>query len=371
MDQLKYGKQVIDNKDVDAVVEALKSEYLTTGPLVKKFERKLADYCAVPYATAVNSGTAALHCAMFAIGIKPGDEVIVPAISFAATANCVEYMGATPIFCDVNVVDLEMRDYYVEPLITEKTKAVISVDYSGIPVRYQEIGELCDKHNLYFVSDACHSLGAIYRGHKVGSLADITCFSFHPVKNITTAEGGACTTNNVNFDARMKSFRNHGITALENRKDYDYDMTDLGYNYRMNELQAALGISQLDKLDEFVEKRQQLSDHYDKILAGEPFEPITRMYYSSNLRKPARHIYVVKIEKEGADLKKIYHSMKDKGINVNVHYKPIHQLTYYKNKYPNVSCPSAEEAKLLTLPLHVDMTTNDVERVLEALYASL
>ena len=251
---IPYGKQTLDENDKKSVLEILeKNIYLTTGPTVSEFEEKVCKYVGCNHGVAVNSGTAALHCAVFAANISSGDEVIVPAISFVATSNVVLYQGGKPVFCDIDSETLNIDVSKIEDLITEKTKAIIMVDMCGQPCHYEEIREICNKYNLILIQDAAHSIGAKYNDKKVGSYSDITCFSFHPVKNITTCEGGMMVTNNENYFKRAKSFRSHGVSrdylTREKSNSHYYEMNDLGFNYRIPDVLCALGISQMDKLD--------------------------------------------------------------------------------------------------------------------------
>ena len=255
---IPYGKQSIDNEDLDSVIEVLKSDWLTTGPKIEEFERSFSNYVGSKFSIALNSGTAALHSVMYAIGIKNGDEVIVPTMTFAATANCILYQNGTPIFADVNEDTLLLDPSDVEKKISSKTKAIIAVDYAGHPVDYDALHYIAKKHNIYLISDSCHAIGGKYKGREVGSIADFSTFSFHPVKNMTTGEGGMVTTNNQKLAQKIKTFRNHGITSDHRERaengSWFYEMDDLGYNYRITDFQCALGISQLKKLPDWIKK---------------------------------------------------------------------------------------------------------------------
>ncbi|MBI4644840.1 MAG: aminotransferase class I/II-fold pyridoxal phosphate-dependent enzyme, partial [Deltaproteobacteria bacterium] len=264
---IPYARQWIEEDDVAAVCEVLRSDWLTTGPKVGEFEEALCRLVGARHGVAVSSGTAALHAAMFALGVGPGDEVIVPAMTFAASANCVAFQGGTPIFADVEPETLLLDPAQVEAKITSRTKAVVAVDYSGHPCDYDTLKAITDRHGLALVADACHSLGAGYRGRPVGSLAHLNTFSFHPAKHITTGEGGMVTTDDPELARRLRIFRNHGITSdLQQRQrqgTWFYEMVDLGYNYRLTDFQSALGISQLRKLPGWVARRQDLALRYD------------------------------------------------------------------------------------------------------------
>ena len=271
---IPYGRQQIDEDDIAAVVDVLRSDWLTTGPMVDKFEQAVADYTGAKYAVAVSSGTAALHAAMFAIGIGPGDEVIVPPMTFVATANAVVYQGGTPVFVDIEAETLLINPDLIEEKITPRTKAIIAVDYAGQPCDYDALREIADQHNLFLVADACHSLGAKYKGRKVGTLADLTVFSFHPVKPITTGEGGMVVTDNAEWTEQIRRFRNHGITSdhrqRQEQRTWHYEMTALGRNYRLSDIQCALGVTQLGNLQKNIEKRQRIANRYALCLADLP-----------------------------------------------------------------------------------------------------
>ena len=286
---IPYGRQQIDDDDIQAVVDVLRSDWLTTGPKVAEFEQAVADFVGAKEAVAVSNGTAALHAAMYAIGIGPEDEVILPPMTFVATANAVVFQGGIPVFADVDPDTLLIDPNEVEEKITPRTKAIIAVDYAGQACDYDALRDIADRHDLILVADACHALGAEYKGRKVGTLADLTVFSFHPVKHITTGEGGMVTTDNPKFADRMRMFRNHGITRDPKRfnpltsdlrpltSDFSwyYEMHDLGYNYRMTDFQCALGLSQLKKLRKFLKRRREIAVLYDEALADIPgIEPL-------------------------------------------------------------------------------------------------
>jgi perosamine synthetase len=370
---IPYGRQSIDEKDVAAVCSVLRSDWLTTGPKVAEFEEAVADYVGAKHAVAVSSGTAALHAAMYALGVGPGDEVIVPPMTFAATANCVVFQGGTPIFVDVDPETLLLDPARIEEKITKKTKAIIAVDFAGQPCDYDRLHDIADKHGVALVADGCHALGAEYKGKKVGSLADMTVFSFHPVKHITTGEGGMITTDDQDLAQRMRTFRNHGITTdhrqREEQGSWFYEMVDLGYNYRMTDFQCALGISQLQKLPKFLERRREITRQYDKTFAVN--KHITPLAMRPDVVH-AYHLYVVKIDFKtlGIDRTALFTSLRKKGIAINVHYVPVHLHLFYRDKFitrPGL-CPNAEAAyeQIISLPMFPGMTDEDVEKVIEA-----
>jgi len=356
---IPYGRQTIDEDDIKAVVDVLRSDWLTTGPKVDEFEQAVANYVGAKYAVAVANGTAALHAAMYALGIKPGDEVIVSPMTFAATANCVVYQGGTPVFADVDPDTLLIDPKKVEEKINLKTKAIIAVDYAGQPCDYDTLKNITEKHGLFLVADACHSLGASYKGRTIGSnLADLSVFSFHPVKHITTGEGGMITTDNESLAERMRKFRNHGITMDHRQRDaqgsWFYEMVNLGYNYRMTDFQCALGISQLRKLMSWLEKRQNIAQKYDETFAE--IKGIEPLALKANIRH-AYHLYVVRVDKSNTGIHRdvLFRELRSRGIGVNVHYIPVHMHPFYRNRYRIVAglCPIAEKAydQIISLPM--------------------
>ena len=363
---LPYGRQIIDDADIAAVVAALRSDWLTTGPAVERFEADVCAFTGAKHAIAVSNGTAALHAAMHALGIGVEDEVIVPPMTFAATANCVLYLGGKPVFADVEPDTLLINPDAVEAAITPRTKAIIAVDYAGQPCDWDALRAIADKHGIALVADACHAIGAEYRGRKAGTLADVSVFSFHPVKHITTGEGGMCMTDDEALASRMRAFRGHGITTTAHQREkaggWFYEMQDLGYNYRITDIQCALGSSQLKKLPGWRTKRNELAVLYGKAFSGTAVLPlITR----DNVLH-AYHLYVVRVPDRDAAFKRL----REDGIGVNVHYVPVYLHPYYQRQgYAQGLCPEAEAAykEILTLPLWPGMGEEDVVRVQSAL----
>lgn len=368
---LPYGRHSIDEEDIEEVVKVLRSDWLTTGPAVEAFERAVAEYTGAKHAVAVANGTAALHAAMFALKVGPGDEVIVPPLTFVATANCVAFLGACPVFADVEPDTLLLDPYCVAEKISPRTKAIIAVDYAGHPCNYDALQKLARQHGLALVADACHSLGGSYHNRKVGTLADLTAFSFHPVKSITTGEGGMVTTDDADLARRMRMFRNHGITTDHRERalagTWYYEMIELGYNYRLTDLQCALGISQLRKLPAWIARRQQIARRY-----GEAFEtsPVARPLPIRSGISHARHLYVVRTN---PDLERaaLLSTLRAQGIGANVHYIPVHLHPYYRQQYgtkPGM-CPIAEEAyqRIVSLPIFPRMTDTNILRVTHAI----
>ncbi|MEM7586231.1 MAG: UDP-4-amino-4,6-dideoxy-N-acetyl-beta-L-altrosamine transaminase, partial [Acidobacteriota bacterium] len=358
--------------------EVLRSDWLTTGPQVDAFEQAVIEATGASHAVAVSNGTAALHAAMFGLGIGPGDEVIVPAITFAATANSVVYQGGTPVFADVDPETLLIDPASVQALISPHTRAIVAVDYAGQPCDYDTLRQQAADAEARLVADACHALGARYQGSPVGSLADSSTFSFHPVKPITTAEGGMITTCDEALAQRMRRFRNHGITTDHRQREaagsWFYEMTDLGFNYRLSDLQCALGISQLRRLPEWMQKRQALARRYDAAFAGiAAVQPLTKLPE----REHAYHLYVVKLVGEGRTPHRqtVFERLRAAGLGVNVHYIPVHLHPYYQRTFRTHrgQCPNAEAAyeQILSLPFFPAMTEADVDRVVEIVVTTL
>jgi perosamine synthetase len=370
---LPYGRQTIGDDDIAAVVETLRSDWLTTGPKVGEFERAFAAYTGAAEAVAVTNGTAALHAAMAALNIGPGDEVIVPPMTFAASANCVVYQGGTPVFADVDAGTLLIDPAEVERQISPRTRAIVAVDYAGQPCDYDALQAIADEHGLALVADACHALGARDRGRPAGTLADLSTFSLHPVKHITTGEGGVITTNDPELAARMRVFRNHGITSdhrqREQQGSWFYEMTDLGYNYRLTDVQCALGTSQLAKLDGWLARRREIAARYDRAFAEMP--GIQPLGVRADIQH-AYHLYPILLELDhlSADRATIFVALRAEGIGCNVHYIPVHLHPFYRRRFGTAPglCPVAEAAyeRLITLPIFPAMTDGDAGDVIAA-----
>jgi perosamine synthetase len=371
--RLPYGHQTIQDDDVAAVVETLRSDWLTTGPKVAEFEKRFASEVGAGNAVAFSSGTAALHAAMFALGVGPGDEVIVPAQTFVATANAAVYQGGTPVFADVRPENLLIDPGDVRRKITPRTKAIIAVDYAGHPCSYEELLRFARSKGIALVSDACHALGASYQGRKIGGVADLTCFSFHPVKHITTCEGGMTTTSDPALYARLCRFRNHGITTDARRRQekdsWDYEMIDLGFNYRLSDLQCALGLSQLGKLPAWLHRRRSIAASYDGAFRG---NALLRPLQTTPDVEHARHLYVIELDIEGivTDRSTVIRALWAEGIGVNVHYAPVYLHPYYRRRFGFVPglCPVTERAseRIVSLPIFPGMSDADVADVVEA-----
>lgn len=358
---LSYGHQSIDEEDIQIVIETLRSPFLTQGPKIKEFEQAIADYVGAQYAVAFCNGTAALHAACYAAGIGEGDEVITSPITFAASANCVRYLGGTVVFADIDANTYNIDPSEVRRKITSNTKAIIPVDFTGQPADMETIMEIASEHNLVVIEDSAHSLGAEYKGDKVGTQADMTMFSFHPVKPITTAEGGIIVTNNEEYYRKLQLFRSHGIEQTEysvEQGDWYYEMTDLGYNYRMTDLQAALGLSQMTKIDSFIQQRREIATFYTGA-----FQDIEGVIVPKQLEETNSgwHLYMIQLER--ASRKQIFEQMRSLNIGVHVHYIPVYWHPYYQQLgYERGLCPNAENwyERALTLPIHPSITTENL-----------
>lgn len=392
MKYIPYGRQTIDQSDIDAVTEVLKSDWVTQGPSIQRFETALCEYSGAKYAVAVSSGTAALHCAMYALGIGASDEVITSPITFAASGNCVLYLGGTVRFVDIRPDTYCIDCRKLEEAITLKTKAIVAVDFTGQPCDMDEIKAIAQKHKLAVIDDAAHSLGATYKDKPVGALADMTIFSFHPVKHITTGEGGMIVTNNKMFAEKMRTFRTHGIInnddrlilkeqAADNenlelsgknpdtRSPWYYEMQDLGYNYRISDIQCALGLNQLKKLDSFIIRRLEIVQRYNKAFEKSPY--LVTPHQESD-RSSAWHLYVLRLrlDKMKKSRREVFEELRALNIGVHVHYIPLHLQPYYRTTfgYKRGDFPEAEAYydSALTIPLFPTMTDDDCERVIKS-----
>lgn len=369
---IPYGRQWIDEDDIKAVEEVLRSDYLTTGPKIAEFEQKLTEVTGAKYAAAIASGTAALHAACFAAGISAGDEVITTPITFAASSNAVLYCRGVPVFTDIDPVTYNIDPDDIKRKITRKTKAIIPVHFTGQPCDMDPILKMAEKYGLVVIEDAAHAIGAKYKEKPIGSISDMTTFSFHPVKQITTGEGGAITTNDEKLYEKLSMFRAHGITRkadkmMNNEGPWFYEQQFLGYNYRMTDIQAALGISQLKKLEKFIKRRKEYA-----LMYGEAFENISGIITPKQLEgaDSSWHLYIIqlKLEQLKKGRKEIYEDLVKEGIGVNVHYIPVYYHPYYqKMGYKKGLCPRAEELyeKIITLPLYPRMTVEDVNYVID------
>lgn len=368
-----YGKQYIDDNDIQAVSEVLRSPYLTTGPNVQEFENKLCELTGAKYAVAISNGTSALHAACYAAGISTGDEVITTPITFAASANCVLYCGGKPVFADIDPETWNIDPTDIEKKITNKTKAVIAVDFTGQAVQLDEIREICKKHKLILIEDASHSIGTKYKGVPVGGIADLTTFSFHPVKTITCGEGGAILTNNEEFYKKMQLFRSHGITREANLMTQNpfngyNEQIELGYNYRMTDFQAALGLSQLKKLWTFSNRRSEIVNQYNEAFLKIPQLIIQKEISES---ETTRHLYIIRINSSSLKVgrNEIYKALNAENVGLQVHYIPVYHHPYYQSLgYMKGLCPIAEALyeEIITIPLYYSLTNEDVESVIEA-----
>jgi perosamine synthetase len=370
---LPYGRQSIDEADIQAVVDTLHSDWLTTGPKVAEFEEGIAARVGAKYAVSFSSGTAALHGAAFAAGLKPGDEAITSPLTFAATANCVLYQGATPVFADILPGVLNIDPDQAAARVTARTKAVLPVDYAGHPADLDSILELAERHGLIVIEDACHALGAECRDRRVGSIAHMTVFSFHPVKHLTTGEGGMVATDNPVFAETLRQFRNHGITtgARERQRDSQtqYEMVLLGFNYRLTDIACALGLHQLTKLEQNLARRRQIASRYSAAFSDMPGMLPPRV--CDNVT-PSWHLYPIRLELEklSVDRDQVVRALRSENIGANVHYIPVHLHRYYRDRfgYSGGEYPVAENAyrRLISLPMFHGMIDDDIDDVIHA-----
>ena len=373
--KIYYGRQWIEEDDIAAVGDVLRSNFITCGPMVSKVEKELAAYTGAKYAVAVSNGTAALHCACIAAGIGEGDEVITTPLTFAASANCALYVGAKPVFADINPETYNIDPKSIREHITPKTKAIVAVDFTGQCVEIEEIRAICDEYHLIFIEDAAHAIGSAYNGKKVGSLADMTCFSFHPVKTITSGEGGAITTNNEELYKRLVLAHTHGITHEEELMEdaphegrWVYEQISLGFNYRMTDFQAALLDSQLKKLDGFKEKRQQIVKRYNEAFKDLPGIIVQKEIEESDT---CRHLYIIRLDldKLSCTRREFFDAMAAENVQCQVHYVPVYYFPYYRHLgYEKGLCPNAEEVYkgIMSIPLYPKLTEEEIEDTIHA-----
>jgi UDP-4-amino-4,6-dideoxy-N-acetyl-beta-L-altrosamine transaminase len=371
---IPYGSQWLDEDDIDSVVDVLKSDYLTTGPKVEEFEEKFAHYVGADYAVAIANGTAALHAACFAAGIGEGDEVITTPMTFAASANCILYQGGTPVFADIDKKTYNIDPCSIKEKITDKTKAIIPVHYTGQPCQLDKIHKIANRHELVVIEDAAHALGAEYKEQKIGGLSDMSTFSFHPVKHITSGEGGVITTNSKGLYNKLIKFRTHGITKSEgdyinkSHGPWYHEQQNLGYNYRLTDIQSALGISQLEKSDQFLRRRREIADKYNvafKELSG------VRIPCQNSEVKSSWHIYVLQLDLRSVSRKEVFEKLQSKNLGVNVHYIPVYYHPYYQNLgYEKGLCSNAEwlYKRIITIPLYPKMTDKQVNDVIARIF---
>lgn len=371
---INYGHQYIDEEDIQAVTEVLRSDYLTCGPKIEELEKRLCEITGASYAVVISNGTAALHAACMAAGVGEGDEVITTPITFAASANCALYCGATPVFADINEATYNLDPGEVRKKITSRTKAIVAVDYTGQAVELDEFVEICKENKLVFIEDAAHSIGTLYKGKGIGSIADMTTFSFHPVKTVTGGEGGAILTNSKEYYQKLLLYRAHGITrnleqmSCKTGEPWYYEQVALSTNYRMTDMQAALIISQLNKLELFKKRRKEIVAAYD-----EAFSKLPQLFVQEEIKESdtTRHLYILRIKPQTLKInrRQFFEAMSKENIYCNVHYIPVYWHPYYqKLGYKKGICPKGEKLyeEIMSLPLYYGMTDKDVEDVIKA-----
>ena len=365
MKKIPYSHQWIDNKDIKEVVKVLKSDWLTQGPKVEEFEKAIAKYCNAKYGVAFSSGTSALYAAYKTAGIKEGDEVVTTPLTFVATSNMISVLGAKPVFVDVEQDTLNINPELIERLITSRTKAIATVDFAGVSCDYDKILKIAKENKLLLVEDACHALGTEYKGRKLGSFADIAIVTFHPVKHITTGEGGVALTNNKNFYEKLKIVRNHGIIKKPEKGGWYYEVKEPSFNFRITDIQCALGISQLKKIDRFLKRRREIIAKYNKA-----FKDVKEIILPTekNYLKTARYIYPIQVKKQNR--KKVFSNLQEQGIGIQIHYMPLHLHPFYKKRfeYKKGDFPIAEEyyERAITIPLFPKMTNREVDYVIKS-----
>ena len=374
-DKIYYGRQWVSEEDIAAVADVLRGPYITCGPKVTEAERMLENYTGAKHAVVVNSGTSALHCACIAAGVGEGDEVITTPITFAASANCALYCGAKPVFADIDPETYNIDPDSIRKCITDKTKAVVAVDFTGQVVKAAEIRAICDEFGLVFIEDAAHSIGSKYNGKYVGNIADMTCFSFHPVKTVTAGEGGAILTNNEDYYKKLVLAHAHGITHDESMMEdaphegiWYYEEISLGYNYRMTDFQAALLMSQMKRIDEFVARRKEIVKRYDEAFANVPGIIVQKNIPESDT---SRHLYIIRLDldKLTCTRREFFDAMSAENVQCQIHYVPVYWFPYYRHLgYEKGLCPNAEEVYkgIMSIPLYPKMTDKDVEDTIAA-----
>ena len=369
---LPYATQSIELDDIDAVVRTLKSRWLTTGPVVQEFESRVASFLKADFSVAVSNGTAALHSIMAALDLQEGDEVIVPTLTFVSTANAVVFVGGTPVFADVNGDTLLIDPDDVQKKVGPRTRAVVAMDYGGQPADYAELRKICEVHELVLIGDSCHAFGADYRDEKIGTVADLTAFSFHPTKPITTGEGGLVATNRRTYANFVQRFRNHGITSTHQEREKQgqtsYEMNELGYNYRITDIQCALGISQLTKTEAWIRRRQEIANVYSQeFLDTDGIEPLS----SKIDRSHAYHLYVIKLTSDrlSANRDNIIRQLRESGVGANVHYPPVHLQPFYVRLLGGGQgrCPIAESEvkRIISIPMYSSLSQSDQAKVIQ------
>lgn len=371
---IPYSRQWVDKDDIQEVIKVLKSPFITQGPKVKEFEESIAQYCGSTYAVSFSSGTAALHAAYYAAGFSAGDEVITSPLTFAATANMLMAVGVVPVFTDIETVTGNLDPRTVEKKITKKTKAIVGVDYAGLPVDISALKKIAKKHKLVFIEDAAHALGASYGKKKVGAHADMTMFSFHPLKSITTGEGGAIVTNNKEYYEKLLLFRSHGITKdkkkliNKNNPAWYHEMHDLGYNYRITDIQAALGVSQMKKLDLFMEKRRALALRYQEELKDLKNFILPKVSPGS---ESSWHLFPLRLAPEKKHLRDFcFNELQKAGIGVQVHYIPVYRHPYYAARgYKKGLCPNAElfSESEISIPIFPALSQKDQTKIIKVI----
>ncbi len=372
--KIYYGRQWIEEDDVQAVADTLRSNFITCGPKTEELEKKLCEITTAKHAVVCANGTAALHLACLAIGIKPGDEVIVSSMTFAASSNCVLYCGGTPVFADIrpDTYNIDVED--VKRKITDKTKAIVAVDFTGQAVELDKLKKICDEHDLYLIEDGAHSIGTKYNGKPVGSIADITTFSFHPVKTVTAGEGGACMTNDDELYKKLHLLRSHGITkdseemTKESEGPWYQEQIMLGFNYRITDFQAALLLSQLSKLDKFSNRRKEIAKIYD-----DAFKGMDELYIQKNIPESdtTRHLYVIRLnpDKLKCTRREFFDALYAEGTCPQVHYIPVYRHPYYERLgYKKGLCPVAEAAyeQIMSIPFYAALTDEEVNDTIKA-----